>query len=40
MNKKIPVTQPFLPELNEFIPYLEQIWIINGLQIMAHSIRN
>lgn len=26
MNKKIPVTQPFLPELNEFIPYLEQIW--------------
>ncbi|OMQ23065.1 dTDP-4-amino-4,6-dideoxy-D-glucose aminotransferase VioA [Serratia oryzae] len=27
MNKKnIPVTQPFLPELNEFIPYLEEIW--------------
>ncbi len=25
-NKNIPVTQPFLPELNEFIPYLEQIW--------------
>lgn len=22
----IPVTQPFLPELNEFLPYLEQIW--------------
>ncbi|PKQ74558.1 dTDP-4-amino-4,6-dideoxy-D-glucose aminotransferase VioA [Aeromonas sobria] len=22
----IPVTQPFLPELSEFIPYLEQIW--------------
>lgn len=27
MSKKmIPVTQPFLPELNEFLPYLEQIW--------------
>ncbi|MGR2988259.1 dTDP-4-amino-4,6-dideoxy-D-glucose aminotransferase VioA [Vibrio vulnificus] len=25
-NKNIPVTQPFLPDLNEFIPYLEQIW--------------
>lgn len=25
-NKSIPVTQPFLPELNEFIPYLEKIW--------------
>lgn len=25
-NKTIPVTQPFLPELSEFIPYLEQIW--------------
>ncbi len=25
-NKNIPVTQPFLPELNEFIPYLERIW--------------
>ncbi len=25
-NKKIFVTQPFLPPLNEFIPYLEQIW--------------
>ena len=25
-NKNIPVTQPFLPELNEFIPYLEKIW--------------
>ncbi|UXL11578.1 dTDP-4-amino-4,6-dideoxy-D-glucose aminotransferase VioA [Enterobacter cloacae] len=24
--KNIPVTQPFLPELSEFIPYLEQIW--------------
>lgn len=24
--KKIPVTQPFLPDLNEFVPYLEQIW--------------
>ena len=24
--KNIPVTQPFLPELNEFIPYLEKIW--------------
>ncbi|MCV3122387.1 DegT/DnrJ/EryC1/StrS family aminotransferase, partial [Escherichia coli] len=24
--KKIPVTQPFLPDLNEFIPYLEKIW--------------
>nr|WP_159466281.1 dTDP-4-amino-4,6-dideoxy-D-glucose aminotransferase VioA [Scandinavium goeteborgense] len=24
--KNIPVTQPFLPDLNEFIPYLEQIW--------------
>lgn len=27
MSKKIiPVTQPFLPELSELIPYLEQIW--------------
>lgn len=26
MNKKIFVTQPYLPELKEFIPYLEQIW--------------
>ncbi|MGL5906300.1 MAG: dTDP-4-amino-4,6-dideoxy-D-glucose aminotransferase VioA [Shewanella sp.] len=25
-NKTIPVTQPFLPELNEFLPYLEKIW--------------
>ncbi len=26
MNKQIYVTQPFLPPLEEFIPYLEQIW--------------
>lgn len=26
MTKKIYVTQPHLPELKEFIPYLEQIW--------------
>ncbi|AKA16679.1 MULTISPECIES: dTDP-4-amino-4,6-dideoxy-D-glucose aminotransferase VioA [Aeromonas] len=26
MKKNIPVTQPFLPELKEFIPYLEKIW--------------
>lgn len=25
-NKNIPVTRPFLPDLNEFIPYLEKIW--------------
>lgn len=25
-NKMIPVTKPFLPELSEFIPYLEKIW--------------
>lgn len=25
-NKTIPVTQPFLPELSEFVPYLKQIW--------------
>lgn len=25
-KKNIPVTQPFLPELKEFIPYLEEIW--------------
>lgn len=25
-NKNIPVTQPFLPDLSEFIPYLEKIW--------------
>lgn len=25
-NKTIPVTQPFLPELSEFLPYLEKIW--------------
>lgn len=26
MKKPIFVTQPFLPELSEFVPYLEQIW--------------
>ncbi|SMF55500.1 dTDP-4-amino-4,6-dideoxy-D-glucose aminotransferase VioA [Pseudogulbenkiania subflava] len=26
IERKIPVTQPFLPPLEEFIPYLEQIW--------------
>lgn len=26
MNKNIPVTQPFLPELDDFIPYLQKIW--------------
>lgn len=26
INKNIPVTQPFLPDLNEFTPYLEKIW--------------
>lgn len=26
MTKKIYVTQPHLPELKEFLPYLEQIW--------------
>ncbi|MGL4448388.1 MAG: dTDP-4-amino-4,6-dideoxy-D-glucose aminotransferase VioA [Aeromonas sp.] len=26
MIKPIPVTKPFLPDLSEFIPYLEQIW--------------
>jgi dTDP-4-amino-4,6-dideoxygalactose transaminase len=26
MNNKINVTQPFLPDLNEFLPYLEKIW--------------
>ena len=25
-KKNIYVTQPFLPPLEEFIPYLEQIW--------------
>jgi dTDP-4-amino-4,6-dideoxygalactose transaminase len=25
-NKLVPVTQPYLPPLNEFLPYLEQIW--------------
>lgn len=25
-NKNIPVTQPFLPDLDEFIPYLEKVW--------------
>ncbi|BDO07871.1 aminotransferase [Aeromonas caviae] len=25
-NRRIPVTQPFLPDLSEFIPYLEKIW--------------
>ncbi|QXB02307.1 dTDP-4-amino-4,6-dideoxy-D-glucose aminotransferase VioA [Aeromonas sp. FDAARGOS 1416] len=25
-NKTIPVTQPFLPGLDEFVPYLEKIW--------------
>jgi dTDP-4-amino-4,6-dideoxygalactose transaminase len=26
MRKPIYVTQPYLPPLNEFIPYLEKIW--------------
>ena len=26
MNNPIYVTQPVLPELEDFIPYLEQIW--------------
>ncbi len=26
LDGKILVTQPFLPELREFIPYLEKIW--------------
>lgn len=26
MDKLIPVTQPYLPPLDEFLPYLEQIW--------------
>ncbi|SDY45191.1 hypothetical protein SAMN05660462_00072 [Proteiniborus ethanoligenes] len=26
MNKKIYVTRPFLPPLEEYIPYIEQIW--------------
>ena len=26
MNKPITVTQPYLPPLDEFIPYLQQIW--------------
>lgn len=26
LDDKVLVTQPFLPELNEFIPYLEKIW--------------
>ena len=26
MQKNIPVTQPFLPPLEEFIPYLKEIW--------------
>ena len=26
INKPITVTQPYLPPLEEFIPYLEQIW--------------
>lgn len=26
MKKDIPVTQPYLPDLKEFIPYLEKIW--------------
>ena len=26
INNPIYVTQPVLPELDDFIPYLEQIW--------------
>lgn len=26
MRKAVPVTQPYLPPLEEFIPYLEEIW--------------
>ena len=26
MSKTIPVTQPLLPPLEEFMPYLQQIW--------------
>ncbi len=37
MNKNIPVTSPLLPPLDEFIPYLEEIWesghLTNGGQM-------
>lgn len=26
MSRNIPVTQPFMPPLEEFIPYLSKIW--------------
>jgi dTDP-4-amino-4,6-dideoxy-D-glucose transaminase len=26
MKQKLPVTQPFMPPLEEFVPYLEKIW--------------
>jgi hypothetical protein len=26
MNKPVYVTQPYLPPLDEFYPYLEKIW--------------
>lgn len=26
MSRNIPVTQPFMPPLEEFIPYLAKIW--------------
>lgn len=39
MNKNIPVTRPLLPPLEEFTPYLEQIWssgqLTNGGQMHA-----
>ena len=39
MDKLIPVTQPFLPPLDEFLPYLEKIWeskqVTNGGQFHA-----
>ena len=40
MNKVITVTSPLLPPLEEFIPYLEDIWRRSGLLIMGFIIKN
>ncbi len=34
MNKPVYVTQPYLPPLQEFIPYLEEIW---GSKVLTNS---
>ena len=40
MSAPIPVTRPLLPPLEEFIPYLEQIWDSHQLTNGGRSINS